>query len=127
VRSLAIIGIAAAVFVLFLVRNERSAQEVVRAEDAALGRLRALAAAPPGPPRIEGGYRFEWALGGDLPPVLLALPETTGVCLFAAAPGGAVYACDLFGAPAPDVTPLRIHAARAAENPPLPPGWRPIP
>lgn len=126
-RSLLVIGAAAAVFVLFLVRNEREARETARTEDLAVERLRSLAAAPPAPPHTEGGYRFEWTQGGDLPPILLALPEGKGICLFAAAPGGALYAFDLFGARAPDVTPLRIHVARAAENPPLPPGWRLIP
>ncbi len=126
-RSVLIIGAAAAVFVLFLVRNERDAQQTVRAEDEAVERLRALFADPRGPPRNEGGYRFQWVQGGDLPAMLLAYPEQKGVCLFAAAPGGAVYAYELFGAPAPDVTRLRIHVARVAENPAPPPGWRKIP
>jgi hypothetical protein len=123
VRSLLLIVAAAAVFILFLVRNEREARATVRAEDAAIERALALASGPRSPPRSEGGYRFEWKEGGDLPPLLIASPDGVGVSLFAAAPGGAVYAFELFEEPPPDVTPLRIAVARGA-GPPA--GWRQI-
>lgn len=122
-RSLLVIGLSAAVLVLFLVRNEREARATVRAEDAAIDRAVALAAGPRSPPRSEGGYRFEWREDGDLPAVLLAVPDGDGVSLFATAPGGPVFAYELFGAPAPDVTPLRIHLAKGTA---LPGGWRKI-
>ena len=122
-RSLLIIGAAGAVLLLFLVRNARDAQATIRAEDAAIERAMALAEGPRGPPRSEGSYRFEWREDGDLPPVVLAWPDGMGVCLFAAAPGGVVYAYELFGAPPPDVTPLRIHLVRGTG---APPGWRKI-
>ncbi len=125
-RSLLVIGATATVFTLFLVRNGRNAEETVRAEDEAVEHLVGLAQGPRGPPHSAGGYRFRWADGGDLPPLLLASPEGKGVCLFAATEKGAVYAFELFDAPPPDVTLLRIHAAREAAAPPLPPGWRKI-
>ncbi len=125
-RSLLVIGGAAAFFVVFLVRNDRDGRDTVRAEDEALEQLASLALGPRGPPRSAGGYRFQWVLGGDLPELLLAAPDGEGVCLFATTAGGPVYAYELFGAPAPDVTLLRAHAARAAEGHPLPPGWRRI-
>jgi hypothetical protein len=123
VRSLLVIAAAAGVFVLFLVRHERAARDTVRAEDSAIEHALALAAGPRGPPRSEGGYRFEWKDGGDLPALLIAAPDGVGVSLFAAAPGGAVYALELFDEPPPDVTPLRIAVARGA-GPPA--GWRQI-
>jgi len=126
VRSLLVIGVTATVFVVFLVRNERSAQAIVRAEDAAVERLGELVAKPPAPPHVEGGFRFEWADEGDLPPLLLARPEEGGPCLFAAPRGGGIYAFDLIGRSPPDVTSLRIHVARATEDRPLPAGWRKI-
>ena len=122
-RSLLVIGASAAVLVLFLVRNEREARATVGAEDKAIERALALAEGPRGPPRSEGGYRFEWREDGDLPPLLLASPDGMGNSLFAAAPGGVVYAYEIFDAPAPDVTPLRIHVAKATG---LPGGWRQI-
>ena len=125
-RSLLVIGAAATVFTLFLVRNARNAEDAVRAEDEAIEHLVALAKGPRGPPHSAGGYGFRWADGGDLPPLLLALPDGIGVCLFAATEKGTVYALELFDAPPPDVTPLRIHAAREAEGLALPPGWRRI-
>ncbi len=125
-RSLLVIGAVATVFTLYLVRNARKAEDVVRAEDEAVDHLVALAKGPRGPPHSAGGYRFRWADGGDLPPLLLASPDGTGVCLFAATERGAVYAFELFDAPPPDVTPLRIHAAREALAPHAPAGWRRI-
>ena len=116
-------GAAAAVLVLFLVRNARDAQATIRAEDAAIERALDLAGGPRGPLRSEGHYRFEWREDGDLPPLVLAWPDGVGVCLFAAAPGGVVYAFELFGGPAPDVTPLRIHVAKGTG---VPAGWRKI-
>jgi hypothetical protein len=126
VRSLLIIGASAAVFVIYLVAHHRDAREILRAEEAALEKIVALREGPPGPPHSAGGYRFAWTLGGDLPPFLLASPDAPHVVLFATTPGGSVYAYDLFGAAVPDVTALRVHAARAAENPPLPAGWKRI-
>lgn len=126
-RSLLLLAVAAAVFVLFLVQNQRNAQELLRTENAAVERLRALARGPPEPPRTEDGYRFEWVQGGDLPPILVASPEEgRGVCLFAASPKGAVYAYDLLDGGLPDVTPVRVRLARAAEPAAPVPGWRPV-
>ncbi len=122
-RSLLVIGVSAAVFFLYLARNAREAQALVREEDRAVERILALVGSPPGPPRVEDGYRFAWATGGDLPSVLLAFPDDAGVSLFAAVPG-AVYAYELFDDPPPDVTPVRIHVARGAEG--APPGWRKV-
>lgn len=119
-------GAAAAVLVTFLVLNERNAQDRLRTENEAVARMSALASGPPGPPQSAGGYRFQWVQGGDLPALLLASPDGTPACLFATTPGGTVYSYDLFDAAAPDVTPLRVHVARSAENPPLPAGWRRI-
>jgi hypothetical protein len=123
VRSLLVLGLAAAVFALHLARNAREAQALVREEDRAIDRILALVEAPPGPPRVEDGYRFAWATGAGLPAVLLAFPDGAGVCLFAAVPG-AVYAFELFDDPPPDVTPLRIHVAKSVEG--APPGWRKV-
>lgn len=125
-KSLVVIGAAAAVFLVFLVQNERRAQELVRVEDGAVERLLTLAKAPPGPPVVEGGYRFDRVEGGTLPGLLLAIPDGAGITVFAAAPDGAVYAYEIFDDPPPDVTPLRVALTRAAESPPLPPGWRKV-
>ncbi|HEX5136827.1 MAG TPA: hypothetical protein VFY93_07645 [Planctomycetota bacterium] len=121
-RSLLVLGAAAAGFALFLLRNEREAQALVRAETTAMERAEALADGPPGPPRVEGGYRFAWAHGGELPALLVATPEGDAICMFAAAKG-AVYAYDLFEADPPDVTPLRVHVLRGGN---LPAGWRKV-
>jgi hypothetical protein len=130
VRSVVVLVAAAAVFGLFLVRNQRRADDLVRAEREALSRLRALVEAPPGPPHVAEGYRYEWLLGGDLPPLLIATPERTGidgVCRFAAAPQGAVYVCDPLASQSsrgfPDATPLRVRLARPAPAA-MPLGWR---
>jgi hypothetical protein len=124
VRSLLVLGAAAAVFVLYLVRNERQAEAHVRAEDAAIERIAELVQGPPGPPRVEAGYRFRWIEGGELPPVLVGSPDGgPGVCLFAATPG-AVYAYEVFDEPPPDVTPIRVLVAKKAEG--APPGWRKV-
>lgn len=124
-RSLFVLGAAAALFLVFLVKNERNAQEMVRAEDAAVGRLEALVKGPPGPPFVEGEYRFQWVEGGGLPAVLFAFPDGAAISLFAAAPDGSVYAYEIFeGMDPPEPTPLRVHVARAAAGPP--PGWRKV-
>jgi len=122
VRSLVILGAAAAAFVLFLVRNEREAQALVRTETTAIERAAALAEGPPGPPRVEDGYRFAWSHGGELPAVLVATPEGDAVSMFAAVKG-AVYAYDLFDEEPPDITPLRVHLLRGGN---LPAGWRKV-
>lgn len=122
-RSLLVIGVSAAVFVLYLARDARDARALVRGEDRAIERALALADGPPGPPRVEDGYRYAWATGGDLPALLLAFPDGAGVCLLAAVPG-AVYAYEIFDEPPPDVTPVRIHLAKGAEG--APPGWRKV-
>jgi len=125
VRSLLFIVLTAAAFAGFLVRNELRAQALVRTEDQAIDRLAALVDAPPGPPVVEHGYRFEWIEGGTLPAVLFAFPESgSGMTVFATAPGSGVFAYEIFDDPPPDLTPLRVSVARAAEAPPLPPGWR---
>jgi hypothetical protein len=118
-----VLGAAAAVFVLYLARNEREARALVRAEDVAVERVLSLVAGPPGPPRVEDGYRFAWVEGGELPAVLLAHPDGNGICLFAAVPG-AVYAYEVFDGDPPDVTPVRVHVARGAGG--APPGWRKV-
>lgn len=122
-RSLVVLGAAAAIFLFYLVRNEREAQALVRTEDLAIERIRGLAQGPPGPPHVEDGYRFVWAKGGELPPVLLGYPDGHGVCLFAATPE-AVFAYELFGDEPPDATIIRVHVARGAEG--APPGWRKV-
>jgi hypothetical protein len=126
VRSLLIVGASAAIFLFVLVRNDRAAREDVRAEDAAVGRLLALVGKPPGPPFVEGGYRFEWIGGGELPPLVLAYPAGKGASLLAASADGSVYTFELFDDPPPDVTPLRIRLARDGENLPIPSGWRKV-
>jgi len=122
VRSLLVLGAAVAAFALFLLRNEQQAQAMVRAETTAVERARTLAQGPPGPPRVEGGYRFAWTHGGELPALLVATPEDGAICMFAAAEG-AVFSYDLFEEDPPDVTPLRVHVLRGGN---VPAGWRKV-
>jgi len=136
VRALVILAAAAAVFTLFVLRTHQRAGQLVEAENAAAAHARELAAAPPGPPVVEGGYRFEWVTGGGLPAILVARPERRGedgVCHFAALPDGTVYAFDtvrrLADDDRPDVTPLRVHVAQPPEDrgeSAAPGGWQPL-
>jgi hypothetical protein len=134
VRSLAVLAAAAAIFVLFLVRNDRRAEHLVRSEEEAVRRLRELAAAPPGPPRVEAGYRYEWLSGGELPPLVVARPVTAGedgILCFAATGAGRVYSFDLLAQQPAGAEPAwsRLRARLAAATggaPALPPGWRQV-
>lgn len=128
------LALMAGVFVLFLVRNHQHAERLIRAESTAAARLRELATAPPGPPVVEGGYRFQWVEGDGLPPLLVARPERRGedgCAHLAATTDGTVYAYDTVQryteGNRPDVTPLRVNLTRPPEEQEktaAPGGWR---
>ena len=130
-RSAVLVLLAGGVFAWFVATRDGAARRALDAEEAALRRLDALRGAGPGEERAEGGYRFHWVSGDDLPPVAVARPEGAGRRWFAAGADGPLYAFDtvLRRAPGgePDLTVLRRHLARpAAERPADPPGgWDP--
>ncbi|MGH7163335.1 MAG: hypothetical protein ACREID_07610, partial [Planctomycetota bacterium] len=122
---------------LLVARPHGRAGDLLRAESAAVGRLRALVRERPAPPHEEGGYRFFWCEGEELPPLLVAAPVRpgeTGVRSFASLDGVAIYERDPVThrppAPSPGEARLRRYLAlsdaekRDAEHPP---DWRRLP
>jgi hypothetical protein len=133
VRSLAILLAAAAVFLAYLVAAHTRANRALAGEEAALARLEELVRLGPRPELVEGGYRFAWLEGNDLPSLLVASPVRAGrdgVRWFATVDGTRIYEFDTvrYRAPAgaPRTDRLRFHVAldpadRERTRPPT--GW----
>ena len=132
-RSLAVLTLAAAGFLGFLIHGHFKAAALKSSEASALDQLLRLAERPGREPQESGGYRFRWERGDSLPELLVGAPTErgeAGVRWFATTDGVSVYEFDtaLFMARGePEVAPLRRFLAlsekkRKATD--LPPGWR---
>ena len=129
------LGAAVVGFVGFVVMTHRDAARLAEREEAALHRLRDIAASPPGEGFQAGRYHFAWLHGAGGASLLLAGPVEPGKdgLRWFATDGKTVYEFDSAVRAIPSTGPgtrgLRAYLSRSPERrreKDLPTGWRPL-